>query len=138
MNGAAANPGFHGGAETGRTTGWRSQQYFAASPYETTNIAALTWDVGKQQVRFITLNVNSTLAFPTNAKLGATYILVLKQDGTGSRTLSYTNQLAGFGAGTWKWTAATAPTLTTTAAKIDVLTFLFDGTDMLGTAVQNM
>jgi hypothetical protein len=61
----------------------------------------------------------------------------VKQDATGSRTLSYTAQVANLGSGTWKWPAGTTPTLTTTAGKTDVLTFIFDGTHMLGTSVLN-
>lgn len=130
MNKAAGLPGLHAGAETDRTTGWRSQQHFAAQPYETANVAALTWDVGVQQVRFITLGANSTLAFPTNLKRGGEYTLVLKQDGTGSRTLSLTSQNSSLGAGTWK-PAGGSLTLTTTAGKTDVLKCIFDGTDIL-------
>ena len=67
----------------------------------------------------------------------AIYMLVIKQDGTGSRQLSYSNQASGLGSGTWKWPAGTAPTLTTTASKIDVLTFISDGVHMIGTSVLN-
>lgn len=137
-NRVAGPPGFHQGAEVTRTTAWQAQQYFAAQDYETTNIAALTWDAGKQQVRFITLNVNSTLAFPINARRGATYVLIVKQDASGSRTLSYTAQDAGLGSGTWKWPNAITPTLTTTASKTDILTFIFDGTHMLGVSTLNL
>lgn len=130
MNRAAGLPGLHDGAETNRSNGWRAQQYFAAQTYETANIAALAWDVGAQQVRLITLGVNSTLAFPTNVKRGGEYTLVLKQDGTGSRTLSLTAQNSSLGNGTWKLVGGSL-TLTTTAGKIDVLRCIFDGTDML-------
>jgi len=44
------------------------------------------------------------------------YVLVLKQNSTGSCLATYTNTL------TWK--SGTAPTLTTTAAHYDVLTFI--------------
>lgn len=137
MNRAGGLPGLHQGAEVTRATGWQSQQFFAALDYEINLPAAITWNVAHKQVRFVTLAQNSTLSFPTNAKRGATYILGVKQDSTGSRTLSYTNQDSTLGSGTWKWSGASAPTLTTTAGKIDVLTFLFDGTDMLGTSVLN-
>lgn len=137
MNGPGGSPGFHQGAETTRTTAWRAQQYFAAQDYEVGLPATIPWDVQSQQVRFVTLGVNSALLFPTNPRRGATYIFVAKQDATGSRTLSYTAQNAGLGAGTWKWPAGTTPILTTTAGKTDVLTFIFDGTHMLGTSTLN-
>lgn len=122
----------------GQTGGsWEQQQWFNAQPYEVNTTTPIQWDVGQKQVRFITLSQNSALAFPTSAKQGATYILVIKQDGTGSRTLSYTAQAANLGSGTWKWPAGTTPTLTTTAGKTDVLTFIFDGTHMLGVSSLN-
>jgi hypothetical protein len=48
---------------------------------------------------------------------------------------------AGSFAVTWpatvKWTAATAPTITTTASKVDLVTFWYDGTSYWGTYTQN-
>jgi hypothetical protein len=137
MNGPGGNPGQHQGAETSRSTPWKAQQYFAAQDYETNLPAAIDWDVGRQQVRLIQLSQNSSLNFPINPKRGATYMLFVKQDATGSRTLSYTAQLAQLGSGTWKWPNATTPTLTTAAGKIDVLTFVFDGTHMIGVSSLN-
>lgn len=136
MNGAGGNPGFHQGAETTRTTAWRSQQYFAAATYDTVP-ATIEWYLSSQQVRFITLTANSTINFPHGGRRGGMYTLVVKQDATGSRTLSFTAQNAGLGSGTWKWAGGSAPTLTTTASKIDVLTFIYDGTDMIGVASLN-
>lgn len=137
MNTVPGLPGMHAGAEKTRSNPWRGQQYAATQPYETTLPAAITWDVGLQQVRLITLAANTTITFPTNAQRGATYILILKQDATGSRTMTWSNQAAGLGAGTWAWSGGTAPTLTTTASKRDVITFVFDGVDMIGTSVLN-
>lgn len=137
MNKAPGMPGMRQGAVTVIANPWRAQQYFAAQDFETTLPAAITWDVGLQQVRFITLAANTTIAFPTNIQRGATYMLFLKQDGTGSRTMTWSNQTGSQNNGSWKWTAATAPTLTTTAAKTDIITFVSDGVNMYGTAVLN-
>lgn len=137
MNVAPGNPGMHDGALVTRTNSWRAQQHAQVDGYETTLPATFDWNVNVQQVRFVTLGQNSTINFPLNARPGATYVLILKQDGTGSRTVTWANQLARDGAGAWKWSGGTAPTLTTTAAKRDVLTFIFDGTDMIGTSVLN-
>lgn len=137
MNKAYGMPSGHVGVVTTRSTPWRAQQIFAAQDYETNNIAALDWDVGVKQVRFIQLNVTSTMAFPLNAKRGGTYILVVKQDASGSRALTFSSQLAALGAGTWKWPGGVGPILTTTAGKTDVFTFIFDGTHMLGASQLN-
>lgn len=58
-----------------------------------------------------TLTGNSTISTPTGARLGVTYLLDLKQDGTGGRTGSFSTNI-DFG-------AAGAPTLSTGAGKID-------------------
>lgn len=146
-NRAFGLPGLHQGAETNRTTGWRAQQFFAALPYSTTKPATFNWDVANEQVLLVTLGQNSTINFPINATRGAVYNILIKQDGTGSRTLSYasestsaTGRISGqqnATLGTWKWPSGTAPTLTTTASKIDLLTFIYDGQDMIGVSQLN-
>jgi len=58
-----------------------------------------------------------TFTAPTNP---GSIQLILIQDGTGSRTATWP--------GTVKWVGGTAPTLTTTAAGIDIVSCLWDGT----------
>jgi hypothetical protein len=74
----------------------------------------------------VTLTGNATLANPTNMVNGGTYVLIIKQDATGSRTLAY--------GADYKWPVGTAPTLTTTANAVDIETFVSDGTYMYGVA----
>ncbi len=64
-----------------------------------------------------TMNGNCTFTMPSGSTLqpGSSFTLILTQDGTGSRTGTFTNV---------KWAGGTAPTLTTTATSgIDILTF---------------
>jgi hypothetical protein len=61
--------------------------------------------------------------FPT-ATAGRQFTLMLKQDGTGTRLATWPASV--------RWAGGTAPTLTTTAAKTDVISFLADGTYWLG------
>jgi hypothetical protein len=64
----------------------------------------------------ITLNdANNTLAAPTSASGGQTGQIVVRQDGTGSRLLSYS--------GGWQFTGGSAPTLSTAAGSTDALTY---------------
>lgn len=68
----------------------------------------------------ITLTANCTLTFPT-ARAGQSFSLRLKQDGTGSRTVTWPASV--------KWDSGTAPTLSTAANAIDAFAFVsFDGT----------
>jgi hypothetical protein len=86
--------------------------------------AGISWDLESNQVTSVTLAGNRTLNNPTNMVDGATYILIVKQDGIGGRTLS-------FGAN-YKWPSGTAPTLSTGINAIDIITFVSDGTNMYG------
>lgn len=51
-------------------------------------------------------------------------VLVLKQDGVGSRTATWP--------GTVMWPDGTAPTLSTGAAAVDIICFFYDGTNYFG------
>ncbi len=63
----------------------------------------------------VTLAGNRTLANPTNTKAGQTGVIYITQDATGSRTLSYGTN--------WEFESATAPVLTTTAGRVDMLQY---------------
>lgn len=62
---------------------------------------------------------------PTNLYPGKTWRLAVIQDGTGSRTTAW--------AAIFHWPAGTAPTLTATANRIDLMTFVCDGDSGGGT-----
>jgi hypothetical protein len=64
----------------------KAQNFNATSLVDGANIA---WDLEDNQVANIVLGGNRTLDNPTNINDGGTYILVVTQDGTGSRTLAF-------------------------------------------------
>ena len=68
----------------------------------------------------VTLGGNRTLANPTNLTAGQSGVIVITQDGTGSRTLAYGSY--------WKFPGGTAPTLTTAANSVDVLAYYVEST----------
>ncbi len=74
-------------------------------------------DLNNGNVHSVTLTGNATLTFDNPVATGdsSSFTLIVKQDGTGSRTVTWPGSVA--------WAAATAPTLTTTANKFDVLAF---------------
>ena len=79
-------------------------------------------------VQTVTLTGNCTFTMPT-ATAGKSFILIVVQDATGSRTATFTSV---------KWPNGTAPTITTTASTgRDILTFVADGTNWYGTYAQN-
>lgn len=80
-----------------------------------TDGATITPDFAAANNFSVTLGGNRTLANPSNLTAGQSGVIVITQDGTGSRTLAYGSY--------FKFAGGTAPTLTTTAAAVDVLAY---------------
>ena len=68
-----------------------------------------------------------TLASPVNASGGQTGIIILRQDDTGSRLLTYS--------GSWAFQNNTAPTLTTGASGVDLLAYYVVNPSRINTQV---
>lgn len=75
----------------------------------------------------VTLGGNRTLANPTNLTAGQSGAIAITQDGTGSRTLAFGSY--------WKFASGTAPTLTTTASKTDLLVYYVESTTRISAQV---
>ena len=88
-----------------------------------TDQATVTWDASTQDVCKLTLGGNRTLAAPTNNTTGQFISILVIQDGTGSRTLTWN--------AVFEFASDTAPTLTTTASKGDVFVFRYNGSKWL-------
>ncbi len=88
-----------------------------------TDGSTVSWDVSTEDVAKVTLAGNRTLAAPTNATTGQFISLLIIQDGTGSRTLTWN--------GIFEFASDTAPTLTTTANLGDVFVFRYNGSKWL-------
>jgi len=90
---------------------------------------AYTVSLANGTVQILTLTGNCTYTFPT-ATAGKSFMLLQKQDATGSRTVTWPSSV--------KWPGSTAPTITATASKGDKYVFTADGTYWWGsTAGQN-
>ena len=81
-----------------------------------TDAATITPNLAQTNNFTVTLGGNRTMANATNITAGQSGFIVVRQDGTGSRTLS-------FGLG-WRFPSNTAPTLTTTASAVDLLVYV--------------
>ncbi|MFA4888800.1 MAG: hypothetical protein WC628_04415, partial [Candidatus Omnitrophota bacterium] len=91
---------------------------------------AVNWANGNVQAVTLTGNV-TTITF-SGGQAGGRYMLIMSQDGTGSRTVS------GWPTSpTLRWPCGIAPTMTAAASKTDVYSFVFDGTSYYGGASQN-
>ena len=85
------------------------------TPVALTDAATVATDLSLGNHYTLTLGGNRTLGAPTNQTAGQSGVIVITQDGTGSRTLAYNS--------VWKFPSGTAPTLTTTANAVDVLCY---------------
>ena len=88
-----------------------------------TDGATINWTVNTSPVAKVTLGGNRTLAAPTGGATGQFVSLLVIQDGTGSRTLTFND--------VYEFTGDSAPTLTTTANKGDLFVFRYNGTKYL-------
>jgi hypothetical protein len=95
---------------------------------ETQNTAntgsAITLSLTDGTVENLTLTAGTTITMPT-AAAGKSFIVYLKT-GAGGYSVTWT---------TVKWPAGTAPTVTTTASRMDIYSFFSDGTNWYGTTV---
>lgn len=99
----------------------------SAAAADTDSGAAHTIDLASGEVHDLTLTANCTLTFDGAATgVVSSFTLILRQDATGSRTVTWPASV--------DWPDATAPTLSAAANSVDVLTFMTvdDGTTWLG------
>jgi len=92
-----------------------------------TTASTIALTSGTVQTATLTASTACTFTMPT-ATAGKSFVLLLKQAAsTGNGTATFTGV---------KWSSAGAPTITATAGKMDILTFVADGTNWYGSAVQ--
>ena len=112
--GGSADPAF-------LATGVKIDSHFGVITVDTVSAGSVTVNLATSDKHSITLvNGTPTAIVLSNPTVGQVFTLRLIQDGTGSCTV-----------GTWfttiKWAGGSAPTLTATAGKTDVVTFLCTG-----------
>lgn len=86
------------------------------------------WTVGNK-FKFTFGAQNETFTFDPAPSNPCNLVLMLVQDGTGGRTVTWP--------GTVKWVNSTAPTLSTGANDIDIVAFYYDGTNYYGATLQD-
>ena len=101
--------------------------YTETAPSIANSSTAVTISLASGTVLSYTLTGNCTFTMPT-ATSGTSFIVKLIQDGTGSRTATFTGV---------KWPGGTAPTITTTATTgLDILSFVCINSVWYGTFAQ--
>lgn len=86
----------------------------------------IDWSVGSAHKSTLTGNVTYTFTAPSAA---GTPLVLRILTGAGSFTVTWP--------ATVKWPSGTAPTITTTASRMDLCSFLYDGTNYYGSCSQN-
>jgi hypothetical protein len=84
----------------------------------------INWNNANVQSSTLTGSVTYTFSNPIS---GGEYTLIMTQGGAGSFTATWPAAV--------KWSGGTAPTLTTTVGKVDVVRFVYDGTSYYGSTV---
>ena len=96
--------------------------YDAAAPVALTDAATVAVDLATGINFTLTLGGNRTLGAPSNAKPGASGVIIVKQDATGSRTLAYNTAWKFFGG---------SPTLSTAANAVDMISYFVETSGIL-------
>ncbi|WP_269008739.1 beta strand repeat-containing protein [Aquirufa antheringensis] len=104
----------------------KAKTFELTQPSSINSTSTTTLDLSTGNVLQVVLTGSTTLAF-TNPKIG-TYIIKIKQDGSGNRTLNFP---------TIKWADAAVPTVTPSANAVDLITIIYDGVDYYGSCLQN-
>lgn len=94
-----------------------------------TDGATINWDMGNSRIAQVTIAGNRTIAAPTTMLAGSA-LLIVNQDATGSRTLTWN--------AVFKWPGGVAPTLSTAANAKDVFSFVLDGTNLYGSYMNGL
>jgi hypothetical protein len=128
VNGATGAAGSAGTSGTsfsspysGNLNGTAGQSWMSAFGSTT----AIDWNNGNVQTHTLTTSTTFTFANPQN---GATYIVLVRQAAAGNYTVTWP---------TVSWSGATTPTMTATANRYDVYTFIYANNQYYGSAVQN-
>ena len=88
-----------------------------------TDGATISWNMSTQSVAKVTLGGNRTIAAPTNGSTGQFASILVIQDGTGGRTITWN--------AVYEFASDTAPTLTATGGLGDLFVFRYNGTKWL-------
>lgn len=117
------------GTDTDRAVVPATLQEKLYSTQTLTDATNISWDLSLGAFAEVTLTDNRILDNPTNMVNGASYILLIKQDGVGGRTLTFGDA--------YKFPDGTDPTLSTDANAVDIVAFLSDGTSLYGSFTGN-
>ena len=104
-----------------------TQIYSPSNSKGNSGSGTVTFNWNDSNIQTVTLTGNCTFAF-SNPQSGGSYQIVITQDGTGGRTITWP---------TVYWQNKTTPLLSNSANTVDVITLLYDGSKYLGLIAKN-
>ena len=97
--------------------------YSALYAIGSASLSGLTPNMMNGNVQTVTATASGVMVTPSNAAAGMTLILIITQDGTGSRVMTWPS--------TFHFPGGTEGVLSTAAGAIDVLSGVYNGTNWL-------
>jgi hypothetical protein len=97
---------------------------YVETPFSANTSTAITLNLANGTVQILTLTDSPTITMPA-VVAGKSFVIYLKT-GTGSYTVTWA---------TVKWPSGVAPTITSTASRMDIYSFYCDGTNWYGAVV---
>jgi hypothetical protein len=94
-----------------------------------TDASSVTVNWNSGNVHSIALSTSDTTFTFSNGQAGGEYDLILDQDATGGRTVTWPASV--------KWPGGSAPTLTSAASSTDMVSFVYDGSSYFGHSTLN-
>ena len=98
---------------------------YTETQYSTNVSTSITLSLDNGTIQYLTLTGNTTISMPTVAS-GKSFVMYLKQDATGSRTVTWSIV---------KWAGGTVPTVTAAASRMDIFSFFSDGVNWYGAVI---
>ena len=108
---------FNGDVTTGGTV--KATRFELTAATEINSSSNTTLDLSSGNVLTVSLVTSIEVLTITNAVVG-TYLIKFVQDGTGQKTVDFSST-------NWKWSGGTAPYVTNTANRTDIVTLIYDG-----------
>ncbi len=105
-----------------------AKRFKLTMPTAITAAATTTIDLSTGNVFTVNTGLNITTLTLTNPVVG-TYLIKFLQTGTGNWNVTFP--------AAWKWAGGSAPDITPTTGKLDIVTLIYDGATYYATIVQN-
>jgi hypothetical protein len=102
-------------------------QIFSTVQAKGNSSTAVTFNWNDANIQTVTMTGNATFTF-SNPKSGASYQIIITQDATGGRTITWP---------TIHWEGKAVPSLTGTANSVDIVTLTYDGAKYIGIMAKN-